>query len=298
MISTFIILFREVLEISIILSIILAATRGVHGRTRWVWMGVAGGVAGSTLVALFADGISQAIEGTGQEVFNALVLMLAVVMITWTVVWMKRHARHLTQKIKQVGKAVSKGELPLYSLAVVVALSMWREGAEIVLFMAGILSTSPESLLAIMLGGAAGAAAAAAIGGLLYFGLITLSMKHLFSVTGWLLVLLACGMSAQAASYLAQAGLIPDLAPAVWDTSAILSQESLPGRILNAMLGYTDRPSGMQLAWYVTTFAVIVGLLRLTRSGQGSGPAGSAKAVPGALMLLASGAPLSGGPFF
>lgn len=278
MLATFIILFREFLEISIILSLILAATRGVAGRGRWVLLGIGGGLTGAALVAVFADRIAEALEGAGQEVFNAGVLLVAVAMIIWTVVWMKTHARALVHKIHAVGKAVSEGERPLYSVAVIVALSMWREGAEIVLFMTGLLSTSQEPASSVLLGGAAGMALAGAIGAALYLGLITLSMKHLFSVTGWLLALLACGMSAQAAGYLAQAGFIPELISPLWDSGWLLAQDSLPGRILHALLGYTERPSAMQLLWYLGTLALILGLLRHTRGpGQAVNENGGVK---------------------
>lgn len=268
MIPTFIILFREVLEISIILSIILAATRGVPGRTGWIWAGIAGGVGGSALVAVFAGAISNAVEGMGQEVFNASVLFVAVFMIGWTVVWMQNHAREMSQKIKQVGQAVHDGKLPLYALAVVVALSMWREGAEIVLFMTGILSTTEESMLAILAGGLAGALSAGTIGALLYFGLIKISTRYMFATTSWLLILLACGMSAQAAGYLVAADMLPALAHQLWDSSWLLSEESMLGKVLHAMLGYTERPSGIQAVFYVLTLAVIVSLLKITQRNK------------------------------
>jgi high-affinity iron transporter len=264
MIQSFIICFREFLEISIIISIILAATRGVARRNFWVAIGISGGIAGATIVAIFAQNISNAMEGVGQEVFNATILSIAVFMIVWTVVWMQSHGRALAQKMKQVGKAVTEGDVPLYSLAIVVSLAMWREGAEIVLFMAGIISSSQESVFTIMTGGLAGAGIAIAIGTLLYFGLIKLSSKHLFLVTGWLLILLACGMSAQIAGYLNAADMMPSFGQ-IWDSSALLSQDSIMGKILHAMLGYSERPSGIQLIFYAATFAIIVSLLKLTK---------------------------------
>jgi high-affinity iron transporter len=265
MLPTFIILFREILEISIILSIVLAATQGVPGRSRWIGIGMAGGVAGSAAVAFFAGAISEAMEGMGQELFNAGILFVAVLMIGWTVVWMQQHGKELAQKIKHVGHSVQKGELPLYALAVIVSLSMWREGAEIVLFMYGILSTTQESLLAIIAGGMAGTLAAAVLGLLIYLGLIKLSTRYVFTVTSALLILLACGMSAQAAGYLVAAGMLPDLMPQLWDSSFLLSESSLVGKILHAMLGYTERPTGIQAVFYVVTFAVIFGLTRLKK---------------------------------
>lgn len=273
MLSSFIVLFREVLEMAVILTIILAATRGARGRGRWVWIGIAGGVLGSAVVAAFADTISDAMEGVGQEYFNAAILLVAVGMIGWTVVWMKSHGRHIAQKIRRVGEQVVAGELPMAAIATIVALSMWREGAEVVLFMTGILSTSNESIAAIITGAVGGAAAAGAIGTLLYFGLIKLSTKYLFSVTSWLLVLLCCGMSAQAAGYLIAAGALPELISPLWDTGWLLSEQSVMGKILHSMLGYTERPSGMQAVWYLGTLAIILSLLNFTRQRPAATPA-------------------------
>ncbi|MDX2073815.1 MAG: FTR1 family protein [Alphaproteobacteria bacterium] len=268
MIPAFIILFREILEISIILSIVMAATHGVAGRGKFVWLGIAGGLAGSALVALFAGEITDAMEGMGQEIFNGTVLLLAAAMIAWTTIWMQTHGRVLSQKIKKVGADVMEGSLPLTSVAAVVALSMWREGAEIALFMTGIISTTEESLIAVLGGALAGGLVAATVGALIYFGLIKLSSKHLFVVTGWMLMLLASGMAAAGAGYLAAADVLPVLVPQLWDSSAILSQDALLGKILHAMLGYSERPSGIQLAFYVGTLTMILTALRLVKMQQ------------------------------
>ncbi len=264
MLASFIICFREFLEIAIIISIILAATRGVRGRGRWISTGIIGGLLGSVLVAIFANNISNAMEGIGQEIFHAGILSVAVLMLIWTVIWMQSHGRAIAQKMKKVGKAVSEGEVPLYSLAVVVSIAMWREGAEIVLFMAGIISSSGESIISILTGGIAGSLFAIIIGFLLYFGLIKLSSKYLFSVTSILLILLACGMSSQVAAYLNAADIIPALGN-TWDSSWLLPQDSIAGKILHAMLGYSARPSVIQLIFYVSTLTIIVSLLRITK---------------------------------
>jgi high-affinity iron transporter len=176
---------------------------------------------------------------------------------------MQSHGRALAQKMKQVGKAVSEGETPLYSLAVVVSIAMWREGAEIVLFMAGILNSSAEPVIYILMGGVAGSACAIVIGMLLYFGLIKLSSKYLFAVTGWLLILLACGMSAQIAGFLNAADILPAYGQ-LWDSGNLLSQNSIVGKILHAMLGYSERPSGIQLIFYTVTLVLTVALIKLS----------------------------------
>ncbi|MFO0389708.1 MAG: FTR1 family protein [Alphaproteobacteria bacterium] len=273
MLPTFLIFFREILEIAIILSVVLAATRGIAGRNRWVWMGIVGGLIGSALVAVFADSISESMEGMGQEIFNAGVLLAASFMIGWTVIWMQTHGRELAQKIKDTGKAIARGEAKLYSLAIIISLAMWREGAEIVLFMYGILSATEESLLAITAGGIGGTIAASALGFAIYLGLIKISTKYVFTVTSWMLILLACGMSAHAAGYLVAADAVPVLIPELWDTSAILSEGSMLGKILHAMLGYTERPSGIQGVFYVVTLVLILAIQKLIQPNTGKSSA-------------------------
>jgi len=266
MVPAFIILFREILEISIILSIICAATRGVAGRAKYVWLGILGGVAGSVAVAIFADNITDAMEGMGQEIFNGSVLLLAAFMIAWTTIWMQTHGRELSQKMKKIGAGVSDGSLPLYSVTVVVALSMWREGAEIALFMTGLISTHTDSIGAILSGALAGGAVAGVIGALIYFGLISISSKYLFQVTGWMLILLASGMAAAGARFLTAADVLPVLVPELWNSSWLLSEDSLLGKILSAMLGYSEQPTGIELLFYVGTLAAILLVLRLKKA--------------------------------
>lgn len=268
MFSSFVILFREVLEIAVIVSVILAAMRGVNGRGRMVLLGITGGIAGSAIIAIFAGSISSAINGVGQEIFNAAVLSIAVVMIAWTVVWMQVHGRQITQRMKKIGQEAADGRTPLYSVAVVVSLAMWREGTEIVLFTAGIISTTQESIVHVLAGGVAGALTALVLGVLLYLGLITISTKHLFNVTGILLIFLASGMSAGVAEYLSAADIIPAY-DKLWDSGWLISQDSIIGKIMHAMFGYVEQPSIMQVIFYITTFASIYSLQKyVTRSNS------------------------------
>jgi high-affinity iron transporter len=269
MLATAIIVFREVLEAALVLSIVAAATRGIAGRNGWLAAGVAGGVFGAMLVAAFAGTIAESLEGAGQEVFNASVLFLAVVMLGWHNIWMNRHGRELAMEMSAVGRDVASGARPLYAVAIAVGLACLREGSEVVLFIYGIASggVGASGLLA---GGAAGLLAGAALGWALYKGLLNLSTRHLFSVTSWMILLLAAGLAAQGAKYLIQAGLAPSFGPALWDTSWLLSEQSIAGQLLHTLIGYTARPAGLQIIFYVATVAVIGGLMKLFRNEPGN----------------------------
>jgi high-affinity iron transporter len=264
MLGALIIVFREVIEAGLIVGIVLAATRGVAGRGRWVSIGVGAGVLGAAIVAMFAGAISQAFEGSGQELFNASVLGIAVVMLMWHNAWMARHGREIAAAMRNVGMAVSEGARPLTALAIVVGLAVLREGSEVVLFLYGIFA-SGTSGMSLFVGGILGVAAGAAFTGLTYFGLLAIPTRYIFSVTSWLIALLAAGMAAQSVQFLNNAGFVEVLGRTVWDTSWLLSESSILGRMLHALIGYTERPTELQLVVYIAILLLMGLLMRVAR---------------------------------
>ena len=248
MLPTAIIVFREVLEAALIVGIVLAATEGVPGRGRWVGGGIAAGIGGAIAVAAGADTIAAAVAGIGQEVFNATILFAAVAMLGWHNIWMTRHGRDMAVAASRLGAAV-------------------REGSEVVLFLYGVAVAGGGGAAAMTLGGALGLAAGVAAGGALYFGLVRIPLRYLFAVTSWLVLLLAAGMASQAAAFLLQADLLPALGTNLWDTSFLLSEQSLVGRVLHTLVGYTAQPAGIQLVFYVATLVVIGCLMRMAGGG-------------------------------
>ena len=264
MLGALIIVFREVIEAGLIVGIVMAATRGVAGRGRWISIGVGAGILGAAVVALFAGAISQAFEGAGQELFNATVLGIAVVMLMWHNAWMARHGREIAAEMRTIGTAVSEGAKPLTALAVVVGLAVLREGSEVVLFLYGIFA-SGTSGAALLVGGLLGVAAGAAFTALTYAGLLAIPNRYIFSVTSWLIALLAAGMAAQAVQFLNNAGVIVVLDRTVWDTSWLLSEGSILGKLLHTLIGYTQRPTELQLMTYIATLFAMFLLMRIAR---------------------------------
>jgi high-affinity iron transporter len=265
MLGALIIVFREVMEAGIIVGILLAVTKGVPGRGRWIASGAAAGVAGASLLAVFADRISGALAGVGQELFNAGVLAVAVVMLAWHNIWMARHGRELAAQMKEVGDAAAKGKRTLAAVAVVVAVAVLREGSEVVLFLYGLAISGGSSASDLLVGGLAGLLLGCGVTALTFFGLVRIPARHLFRVTTVLITFLAAGLAAQSVVFLQQAGVVTALEETVWDTSAILSDTSLIGRVLHTLIGYTDQPSGMQLIVYALTLVGIFGLGRACR---------------------------------
>jgi high-affinity iron transporter len=273
-IAALIIVFREVFEAGLIVGIVLAVTRTVPHRNLWIGGGVLAGVAAACVVAVFAGALSNLFAGMGQELFNAAILALAVVMLTWHNVWMARHGAELAGELRSVGKAVAEGSKSLFALAVVVGVAVLREGSEVVLFLYGVLAGGGDTPWSIALGGLAGLALGAAVCMLTYFGLVRIPMRALFATTTVLIALLAAGMAAQAAAFLEKANWLTAMDSVMWDSGWILSDSSFLGRALHTLIGYTDQPTAMQLTVYLAILLVTFVLMRLYGTpGKTSAPA-------------------------
>jgi high-affinity iron transporter len=270
MLSTALIVFREVLEAALVVSIVLAATKGVLNRGWWVSGGLLGGIIGAGLIAIFADVISSWASGMGQEVFNACVMFVAVVMLAWHSIWMGKHSREMAQQIAAVGKAVAAGSRPLTGLAIVVGVAVLREGSEAVLFLYGIAAGDPGQTPQMVIGGLLGIFGGVSLGAAMYAGLLQIPLKRLFAVTNAMIILLAAGMASQGVGFLVSAGLLPSWGDTVWDTSWLLKESSLLGKMFHTLIGYTARPAGIQIAAYIATLVIVVLLSRAVNRPQGT----------------------------
>lgn len=278
MLASLLIVFREIIEAGLIVGIVLAATEGVYRRGIWVAGGVVGGVLGAALVAAFAGALSNALQGIGQEIFTVGILCIAVLMLGWHTIWMARHGREMAAEMSAAGAAVKGGEKSLLAMAIVVAIAVLREGSEVVLFLYGIAVSTNEGPVPLLAGGVIGLLLGSLLSYLLYRGLVIIPMRHLFSVTNTLVALLAAGMAGQAADLLARTDLIPTWGDQLWDSSRLLSEGSMVGRALHALVGYSDRPSGVQVAAYLTTLVLLVSLSRAIGKAKPKSPHGGARA--------------------
>ena len=263
MLGALIIVFREVIEAGLIVGIVLAVTRGVPRRGFFVAGGVGAGVLGACLLALFAGELANALAGVGQEVFNAGVLILASCMLAWHNIWMASHGRQMASELRGVGQRWPKAEADLAALAIVVAVAVLREGSEVVLFLYGVAASGKETVASMLAGGALGLALGAALSALMFLGLVKIPAKTLFGVTTALITFLAAGMAAQSVVYLQQADLLTAWSRTLWNTSRILPDDSIAGRMLHVLFGYVDQPSGMQVAVYL---AALAGIFLATRA--------------------------------
>ncbi|MBP7251936.1 MAG: FTR1 family protein [Alphaproteobacteria bacterium] len=268
MLAALLIVFREVLEAGLVVGIVLAATRSVTGRGRWIAGGVGVGIAGALALAIFAGSLADSFSGRGQEIFNASILGVAVALLAWHNAWMARHGRALSQQFKALGSAVASGDRTLMALALVVGIAVLREGAEVVLFLYGIALSATQSASSMLLGGLSGLTLGVMLGFLTYRGLLKVPTRHLFAVTSLLIALLAAGMASSAIGFLQQADIVTVLADTAWNSSSFIKQDSVLGTLLHALIGYTDHPSQAQVLAYAATLAAIFVLMRLCAPHQ------------------------------
>ncbi len=257
MLGIALLVFREVLEAALIVTIVAAATRGVPRRGFYIGGGIVLGVVGAVLVAGFAGFIEQAVNGAGQELFNAGVLLTAVLMIGWHVVWMSSHGRELARQMQTVGHAVKTGSSSLTMLLVVVALAVLREGSEVVLFLYG-MAAGGAGTGDVVAGVPLGLIGGVGVGYALYFGLLRIPLRHFFSATNGMLVLLAAGLASTAARFLMQADWLPTWGAQLWNSSGLLDNGSVLGQALHILVGYDARPSGIQIVFYLLTVLLLV----------------------------------------
>ncbi len=269
MLGALIIVFREVIEAGLIVGIVLVVTRRVPRRGLFVAGGLAAGLLGAALTAVFAGALADAFAGSGQELLNASILALAVVMLAWHNIWMASHGREMALNLRNVGQAVADGSKTLTALAVVVAVAVLREGSEVVLFLYGIVASGAAGFRELLTGGLLGLALGGLLSTLMFYGLVAIPARHLFAVTTALITFLAAGMAAQCVVFLQQAGLVTALSGTLWDTSAVLPDDSVPGRVLHTLFGYVDQPSGAQALIYFATLAAIFSATRLAAPARG-----------------------------
>lgn len=269
MAAALIIVLREVVEAGLVIGIVLAVTRGVPKRTRFLAAGVILGLAGALLAAAFAGALSEAFAGTGQELFHASILGLAVIMLGWHNVWMAQHGRKLSQDMRRLGDDLTSGKRSLTALAAVVGLAVLREGFEVVLFLYGLVLSSGETGPSLLLGGMLGLLLGAGISVLTYWGLAIIPTRHFFRLTGILITFMAAGMAAQSVAFLEQAEITTALDVTLWNTTSVLSDNSVPGHFFHALFGYTSQPTEFQMLVYLTTLVTIFSLMKLVTPPTG-----------------------------
>jgi len=252
MFNVFIITLREGVEIAVVLAIILAYLKqlGQMKETGKVWLGTAAAALISILAALgifFILGTTE-IEGF-QAILEGTLKIVAVIMLTWMTIWMKRQGGNMGGEIKrQIQVALSHGST--WALASLAFISVLREGIETVLFIVG--SSQETSLLHTIGGSILGFGVSAILGYIIYRGTHRLPLKLFFTVMSVLLIIMAAGLLSGGVHEFQELHMIPVGIEQVWTTKGLLDQTSTTGSLLKAIFGYADSPNLFQVLTYWT----------------------------------------------
>jgi len=249
LLNSVVIVLREVLEAALMISVLLAVSRFLQLRLRWVAFGLVLGFIGAAAYGYYLDPVSNLFDGVGQELLNAL-LQFAVFAVLVAIVYRIAHQHGMPSD--------NQAALPVL-MAAAVMLSVTREGSEILIYVTGFVQMN-NFLSGVGVGSITGACIGFSIGVLFYYLLLALPARRTLLISLILLSLTAAGMCAQATKLLIQADWISVAGP-LWNTSGILPEESLAGQLLYALIGYEASPSAAEVAIYAGSLAIMAGSL-------------------------------------
>jgi len=247
LLNAVIIILREVIEASLIISIFMAFCQKYTISRRWMYLALPIGLSLATLYAINIATVSQWLDGVGQEVINASIhLMVYLVLLVFLTLAMTRQHKDVIIAVMLVG----------------VTFASIREGSEIILYIHG-FAAIPELLQPVLLGSAIGTGIGLSVGVLFYYLLLSLSLKNGTKLGIFLSLSVAGGMVLQATQLLTQADWIVSQYP-LWDTSMWINERSVIGQLLYALVGYEATPTPIQVVSYVSALSLIIIVIALS----------------------------------
>tara|TARA_B100000315_G_C14591377_1_gene596040 strand:- start:2007 stop:2828 length:822 start_codon:yes stop_codon:yes gene_type:complete len=265
--AEFLITFREVLEAVLIIGILYSfLNKSDQNRLiPFIWRGVWSAVALSTVCSVVFQLVAGGFSGRAEEIFEGVVMILAAVILSTMIVWMARNksvAQDLQVKAQKIIDGEKKGGMGIFLLSF---LAVFREGAEIILFLYGIaIKQGGLSFVMSIMGGTI----AASIGYLIFVQSKKVPLKTFFNISSIVLIFIAGGLIAHGIHEFEEAGLIP-YHGAVWDLNPMvhtdgsfppLHEKGYIGSIAKGLFGWNGNPSKTEVfAW---TFSIgFIGLL-------------------------------------
>jgi FTR1 family protein len=293
MLPTFVIGLREGVEAALIVSIIATFLRqeGARGALRWVWLGVGIAAAICLAVGIVLQAVDEELPQRQQEMLETVIGGVAVGIVTFMVVWMRRHARGLAGELRESTRAaLASGSVG--ALVAMAFFAVFREGLETAVFLLAAFQSASDPATAGA-GALLGIVAAIVIGALIYRGGIRLNLTRFFRITGVVLALVAAGLVASTLHTAHEAGWVNVGQDEALDLSWLVVPGTWTAALLTGMLGLQPRPTTIELAGYlayaipVVAFVLLPGRRRPTRAAARSA-ATAALALAGVALLLAA----------
>ncbi|MCB0005289.1 MAG: FTR1 family iron permease [Anaerolineales bacterium] len=267
MLPAFLLALREGLEAALIVGIVLGALRKMNRDDLQpvVWAGTLTAVAVSAIAAIVLYQIGISLEGKAEEIFEGITMLLAAVVLTWMILWMRYQAKSRSQSLTAEIQAVA-GQRSKQTLFAVAFLAIVREGIELALFLAAASFTSGGQ--ATIWGAVLGLVVIIGVAWALFNRLIKLDMARFFKYTSIVLILFAAGLVAHGVHELNEAGLIAPLIEHVWNINPLLDENSFVGELLKTLFGYNGNPSLTEVLAYLGYFAVLFFGFRRQQKGM------------------------------
>lgn len=251
MFSSLLITLREGLEAALIVGIILGYLSKINQRHLYkhVYIGIGLGVAASVLAAFLFEKLAGGFEGKAEQLFEGIVMLAAVVILTSMVLWMNKESKNIGSSIRdRIDSSIGKRQI--WGLISLIFISVFREGIEIVLFMnAVVVKASTENSL---IGGVLGLVIALLAAWLVFRTTVNLNLKKFFQITGVFVIFIAAGMLAGSIHEFEEAGTLPIIIEHVWDINFVLDEKGVIGSFLKAVFGYNGNPSISEVIAYIT----------------------------------------------
>ncbi|MFE1547226.1 iron uptake transporter permease EfeU [Streptomyces sp. NPDC058718] len=269
MFGNYLIGLREGLEASLVVCILIAylVKTGRRDALKPIWIGI--GVAVGVALA-FGAGLefgSQELTFEAQELLGGTLSIVAVVLVTWMVFWMRRTARHLKAELH--GRLDAALQMGTGALVATAFLAVGREGLETALFVWASVRASSDGSYAPLAGVVLGLLTAVLLGWLFYRGALKINLAKFFTWTGGMLVVVAAGVLAYGVHDLQEARFLDGLADKAFDVSATIPPDSWYGTLLKGVFNFQPDPTVLQ----VTVWALyLIPTLALFLAPIGSGP--------------------------
>ncbi|KQX16025.1 iron transporter [Streptomyces sp. Root431] len=269
MFGNYLIGLREGLEASLVVCILIAylVKTGRRDALKPIWIGI--GVAVGVALA-FGAGLefgSQELTFEAQELLGGTLSIVAVVLVTWMVFWMRRTARHLKAELH--GRLDAALQMGTGALVATAFLAVGREGLETALFVWASVRASSDGSYAPLAGVVLGLLTAVLLGWLFYRGALRINLAKFFTWTGGMLVVVAAGVLAYGVHDLQEARFLDGLADKAFDVSATIPPDSWYGTLLKGVFNFQPDPTVLQ----VTVWALyLIPTLALFLAPIGSGP--------------------------
>jgi len=245
LLNSVIIVLREVLEAGLLISVLLALSKTFNINFRWLIVAITFGFIGAVVYAMNLGVISELFEYTGQEVTNATLQIIIYISLVFLVIFIQALEKPTNLKNKKISLLMS----------IPIMLAIIREGSEIIIYFSGFIHNS-EQVLSVIMGSFIGAGIGASIGVLIYYSILTRKSETLLMISKCALIVVATGLLSQSIPLLIQVDILEAYEP-LWDTSSILSEKSMLGQLLYAVLGYESTPAPQQVAVYVAGIGII-----------------------------------------